>query len=60
MALQALVASGYLTGRGSEADWWQQLQAGLGPLGMAGVVYRGREAFLRDMGAALGDVLAGA
>lgn len=166
LALQALVASGYLTGRGSEADWWQQLQAGLGSLGscaqfrvdllgasvvrpwqlslaerlaaagyrtavlsdhtdwldqieaqqpfahafgrvfnsyylgaskresaafvavldtigvapgkalfiddnpdnvaramalgMVGVVYRGREAFLRDMGAALGDVLAGA
>lgn len=33
LAMQALIDSGYLTGRGGEADWWQQLQAGLGPLG---------------------------
>jgi len=33
LAMQALIDSGYLTGRGSELDWWQHLQAGLGPLG---------------------------
>ncbi|WP_448510432.1 HAD-IA family hydrolase [Immundisolibacter sp.] len=33
LAMQALIDSGYLTGRGSEQDWWQHMQAGLGPLG---------------------------
>jgi putative hydrolase of the HAD superfamily len=33
LVMQTLVDSGYLTGRCSESDWWQQLQAGLGPLG---------------------------
>ena len=32
-AMQALVDSGYLTGRGSEQAWWEQLQGELGPLG---------------------------
>lgn len=34
-AMQALVDSGYVTGRGSEQDWWQLLQARVGPLGDA-------------------------
>jgi putative hydrolase of the HAD superfamily len=32
-AMQALVDSGYLTGRGSEQAWWDQLQGALGALG---------------------------
>jgi putative hydrolase of the HAD superfamily len=32
-AMQALVDSGYLTGRGSEQAWWELLQGELGPLG---------------------------
>lgn len=33
LAMQALIDSGYLTGRGSEQAWWARLQAGLGGLG---------------------------
>ncbi len=33
LAFQALVDSGYVTGRGAEADWWRCLEAALGPLG---------------------------
>ncbi|MDD3650035.1 HAD-IA family hydrolase [Immundisolibacter sp.] len=33
LAMQALIDSGYVTGRGSEADWWRRLEATLGPLG---------------------------
>lgn len=33
LAMQALIDSGYLTGRGEEPGWWAKLQAGLGPLG---------------------------
>ncbi len=32
-AMQALIDSAYITGRGSEQDWWANLQAGLRPLG---------------------------
>ncbi len=32
-AMDVLVSSGYLTGHATEQAWWQQLQAGLGPLG---------------------------
>ncbi len=33
LAFQALVDCGYVTGRGTEADWWRGLEATLGPLG---------------------------
>ncbi len=33
LAFQALIDSGYMTGRGTEADWWRCLEATLGPLG---------------------------
>jgi putative hydrolase of the HAD superfamily len=33
LAMQALIDSGYLTGRGTEADWWRRLEAALGPIG---------------------------
>lgn len=33
LAFQALVDCGYVTGRGTEADWWRCLEATLGPLG---------------------------
>lgn len=32
LAMQALVDSGYLTGRGSEQGWWRQLQTAVGAL----------------------------
>ncbi|GAB4352602.1 MAG: hypothetical protein Kow0073_08390 [Immundisolibacter sp.] len=36
LAMQALIDSGYVTGRGSEQAWWQLLQERLGPLGDCG------------------------
>ncbi len=33
LAMQALIDSSYLTGRGSEQAWWEQLQGDLGPVG---------------------------
>ena len=33
VAFQALIDSGYMTGLGTEADWWRCLEATLGPLG---------------------------